>query len=317
MKKLFFALAIIVALTSCKKEDVVEFTPTDVTGTTVVSGTLTKNVLISVNGAWSATGKIPVENVTVTIKVNRNQLYPGSNAKGADIYTAKTNAQGFYTVNVKTNATGVQATISVPAFVSTLDTLLNGVVRTGKPANFPGTTTTPNLTMGVAHTASHDFVGAVLTNVPSDLEIGTAIIRGFVRKNIVRYEEITAGNFIVMGGGENVPVSGVTVTLFFDKDPNTNQIRQYTATTDASGAYTFNLATVPSGTTGFNQNANIIIPDYQSTRDTLKVFLSAADQTVTGPAGVYNSATTTQNGLYNTEVRTNVTLNYSSFSANQ
>jgi len=316
MKKSLLILSAAAILFSCKKEKTAgEFSQTDVTGTTVVSGSVSKNVITpNGSGGWINTTRVPVAGINVSVKINKSALYPGSNAVGADVYNTTTDAQGKYSISVKTNATGAQALITVDGFSGTLDTLINGVVKTGLYATYAGTSTSPVLYMGSNYTFNHAFTASNVSTNPNNINIGSATITGSVSMNVVRH--VTTGTVVTITT-TNIPVpAGTKVYLDFSNDPVLLTTKQYNTTTDAMGSYTFNIPTVAAGTAGFPQNALIWLADYATTRDTVKYIGSTPTSTVPGLPGVFNSINTSQFGVYNTEIRNSVNLNYGAFTPN-
>lgn len=87
MKKSILFLALITLIASCKKEEEpAAFTPTDLTGNMVLKGNVSKNVVTpNGTGGWNTNGRIPANGVNVSVKVNKNSLYPNSTAQGADV----------------------------------------------------------------------------------------------------------------------------------------------------------------------------------------------------------------------------------------
>ena len=67
-------------------------------------------------------------------------LYPNSIDQGADVYSATSDANGYWAMNVKTNATGVTGYVTMNGFNGTQDTIINGVTKTGLFANYFGNT---------------------------------------------------------------------------------------------------------------------------------------------------------------------------------
>lgn len=311
MKKSILFLALATTLFSCKKDETTEFKPTDVTGTSIVKGNVTKNIITPNGfGGWTTSSRIPAAGVAVSVKVNKNSLYPNSTAQGADVYSGTTDANGNYAITIKSNANGVSAAVNIDGFTSTLDTLVNGVIKAGLLSNYVGTTQNRTVIMGQNSQVDHSFFANVVTSNPNNnLKIGTATITGSLAVNFVR--EILTGT-VVSITSTNVPVAGRTVYCNFSNDPNSLATRQYTATTDANGYYTFNLTTVESGVSGFNQTANIFITDFATTRDTIK-----ANNTIkTGKAGVYSGSSQFEFNVYNNNIRNAVHFFYSSFSQN-
>jgi hypothetical protein len=327
MKKLLFVLSIAALLMACdKEEDKVEFEATDVTGTTIVSGYATKNVIISQNGAWVTTGVIPAEGVKVTIVVDKSELYPNANVDGSDVYTGLTDADGKYSIAVKSNADGVDATIKFETYVATLDTLFNGELKTGQAATFNGAWSYPTLMKNVPYEQSCTYIGAVIVNEPKEVEIGIATVRGFIKENYLYYEREydTVDSVWVYNdkGTKAMPLAGMTVEMEVLKDPTTNDKRIYTTTTNSSGFYEFEIETVKTGTTGFaTQTGTIRLYDYETTQDTLKRhddYPTVADQIVTGVSGVYQApANVTKNNLFTGTIETNVVLTYTTFEADE
>lgn len=318
MKKILLILsATTLLLASCKKEKTAgEFSQTDATGTTTVKGSVSKNV-ITPNGAggWISTTRVPVVGANVSIKINKSALYPGSNAVGADVYNATTDAAGNYAVSVKTNATGTQALITIDGFAGTLDTLINGVTKPGLYATYAGTTQSPVLFMGSNYVFNHQFNASNLSTSPNNITVGSAIITGSISMTNVLKTRATATSTPVFSF-TNVPVPANTVVyLGFDKDPTLLSTKTYTALTNSQGAYTFNIATVAAGTAGFNQNAVIWVTDRAATHDSVLVTAGNPAGTVTGVPGVFNSGNTTQNNVFNSEIRNAVNFSYGGFIA--
>lgn len=314
MKKsiILSALSIAVIMTSCKKEEKNEFTQTDVTGTAVIKGNVGKNVFVpDVNNGFFAQARIPASGINVTIKINKNALYPNSNAQGADIYTGTTDANGNYSIPVKSNANGVNAFITIDGFTSTMDTIINGVTKTGLLTTYNALNTNFFVSMGQTFTYNHLYSTQNAAGNPNtNFKIGTAKITGTVGIDYVK--EVLTGTLVTLTT-TFVPVAGRKVYATITKDPTSLVAKTYEVITDANGRYTFDIATVASGTSGFtggnSPNATIWVADFATTRDTLK-----ANNTIkTGKSGVYTMITNTENGLYNLHIRNAVNFDYSSF----
>jgi hypothetical protein len=307
------AAALLLAVGSCKKgKDTPEFTPTDVTGTTVVSGNVDKRVIVPDGaGGWTSnsTARMPAQNVNVAITISKSSLYPNSNAQGADVYRTSTDANGNFSLPVKTNAGGVTAMITIEGFTGTLDTLVNGAKKTGASAIFQGTTTTMMLYMGQNVQLNYTLNQQTSGN-PGTIQTGTATVTGSVSMNILK--ETTTGT-VVSVNAVNFPVPiGHKVYLKLENDPSTFGARVYETTTDMNGNYTFNVNTVASGTTGFPQDVTIWVDDYATTRDTLK----ANNTRATGLSGVFQKATVTRTGVFNNSIKNAVYVRYATFVPN-
>ena len=305
--------ALCALLTSCNKNEPTPFTPTDVTGTTVVKGNVNKNVITpDGSGGWTSgsAARIPAPNVNVSITVNKNSLYPNSSAQGADVYNAVTDASGNYSVAVRSNASGVIARITIDGFTGTLDTLVNGVTKNGLSAVYQGTTITTTLIMGQPQQVDHSFDSRNVASNPNAIQTGTAILTGSASINLIK--ETMTGT-LVSYSSINAPVpAGHKVYLRLQNDPVSLSGKVYETTTDANGYYSFELSTVANGTQGFSQNATIWMNDYAATRDTLK-----ADNTVAkGMPGVFQMNSTTESGLYNHTIRNAVYVRYNTFVPN-
>jgi hypothetical protein len=311
MKKSLLFLSVLAVMVSCKKDETTDFTPTDVTGTSVLKGNVSKNVITpNGGGSWNSNARIPAAGVNVSVKVNKNSLYPNSTAMGADVYTGTTDANGNYSITVKSNATGVAAVVTIDGFTGTQDTIINGITKTGLFSTYAGTTNNRTLFMGQNSQLDYQFNASVVSTNPNTvLKIGSAIITGSVGVNFVK--EVLTGTVISITS-TMVPVASHKVYLNFSNDPNTQATRAYEAVTDANGYYSFTLTTVAPGTSGFSQNASIYVPDYAATRDTLK-----ANNTIkTGRAGVYSGQTINQNSVYNNAIRNATHFSYIGFTQN-
>lgn len=307
-------LAACAMMVACKKkEEPQPFTKTDVTGTTTVKGNVNKNVITpNGSGGWTngSTARIPAQGVVVSITVSKKSLYPNSNAAGADVYTATTDANGNYSIPVKSNANGVVANITVEGFTGTLDTLVNGQTKTGLSAVFQGTTMNRTLVMGQTAQVDFSFDSRNVASNPNSLNIGSATITGSVSMTLV--EETMTGTIVSYGLVNMAPPAGHKVFLRLTNDPVTGSPKTYETTTDANGVYSFDVSTVEMNTPGFAQNAQIWINDYATTRDTLK----ANNTRVTGPSGVFQMSTQNENGLYNNTIRNAVYVRYTIFFPN-
>jgi hypothetical protein len=250
--------------------------------------------------------------------VNKNELYPNSWAQGADVYSATSDAQGNWSINVKSTADGVQAYMTIAGFNGTQDTLINGVTKTGLYANYFGDSDWLNLYMGTTYEwGVYDFNASNLTSNPNNIVIGSAIVSGSISANHILTSKTGTNAAVVVGGGTNIAVpAGITVYMTLDKDPTTLAPKMYTATTDANGRYTFTFPTVSSTTSGFNQNGTIWVADYATTRDTIREVNGNSAPKTTGPSGVFGNVSTTQNGLYNNENRNATNLNHSTWTPN-
>lgn len=312
MKKSILFLSLITVLAGCKKNDeTTDFSPTDVTGNTILKGNVSKNVITpNGTGGWNTNGRIPAKGVNVSVKVNKNSLYPNSTAQGADIYSGTTDANGHYSITVRSNATGVAAQITIDGFEGPQDTIVNGVAKPGLYSVYNGTSINRTLFMG--QNSQFDYVMGtnVITSNPNvNLKTGTAIVTGSVGVNFLK--EITTGTVISITT-TIMPVANHKVYLNLNNDPGTQSQKSYVATTDANGYYSFTINTVEAGTPGFNQNANIYVPDYAASRDTVKV----NNVIKTGRAGVYQMQQTNQGGLYNNTIRNAIHFNYNGFIPN-
>ncbi|MBA3681194.1 MAG: hypothetical protein H0W73_08520 [Bacteroidetes bacterium] len=319
MKKSLLALSITLALFSCKKKETTsDFTATDVTGTSVVKGNVNKNVVTpNGNGGWINTNRVNMSGVVVTIKVNKGGaqgLYPNSTANGADVYTATTDANGNYAISVKSNASGVSALITIDGFTGTQDTVINGVTKTGLYATYAGTSVTRNLFMGQNTTFDHNFTATNVSSNPNSISIGSAIVTGSVSMNLVR--KVTTGTVVAFSATNIAVPANTPIYLSFDKDPTLLNTKMYQSTTGANGTYTFNLSTVPVGTSGFNQDATIWVADWATSRDTMNFNGTTFINITPGVQGVYNKSTTTTNGVYSTEIRNAINLGYGAFTPN-
>jgi hypothetical protein len=312
MKKSILALSLTAALFACKKDKTNSFTQTDVTGTSIVKGTVNKNVITPNGfGSWTNNSRIPAAGVAVSVKINKNSLYPNSNAQGADVYSGTTDKDGNYSISVKSNANGVQALITIDGFTGTMDSIANGVTKTGLYSSYSGNSQNRTVFMGQNVQFDHNFFGNAITTNPNTLyKIGSATVTGSVAVNYVK--EVLTGTFVTFTS-TNVPVAGRTVYLNFSNDPTTLATKLYTVTTDASGFYSFDIATVPANTSGLtNQNAVVWVADYAATRDTIK----ANGSLKTGRAGVYSQQTINQFGIYNNNIRNANNFLYNGFTAN-
>ncbi len=319
MKKSLLALSITLALFSCKKEETTtDFTATDVTGISVVKGNVNKNV-ITPNGAggWINTSRVNMSGVVVTIKVNKGGaqgLYPNSSANGADVYSGTTDANGNYAISVKSNATGVSALITIDGFSGTQDTIINNVTKPGLYATYAGTSITRNLFMGQNSTLDHNFTASNVSSNPNVITIGSAIVTGSVSMNLVR--KVTTGTVVAFSTTNIAVPANTPIYLSFDKDPTLLNTKMYQSTTGANGTYTFNLSTVPVGTSGFNQDASIWVADWATSRDTMNFNGTNFINITPGVQGVYNKSTTNTNGVYSTEIRNAINLGYGAFTPN-
>jgi len=326
MKKSLLALSLTALLFSCKKEtSPAAFTATDLTGTAHVKGNTTKNVVTPNGaGAWLTTGRVPAAGVNVTVRVPKSGavgvgLYPNSNAQGSDVYTGVTDANGNYDISIKANGSGVQASISIDGFAATLDTLINGVKKPGLYANYVGITNqTRSAWSGQTSWFDYQFVASNLSTNPNNIMVGSAVVTGSVNMVVIKKAVVTGTAPGISFSPTVIAVpAGTKVYLDFTIDPLNLTTKSYVTTTDGSGGYTFDLATVPMNTPGFpSQNANIWIADLSKTRDTVAYLNGTISGTIVGVPGVYGNQSTAQGALYNNEIRNAVNLTYGAFTPN-
>lgn len=310
MKKTGLIFAIIVIFFACKKEKTPEFTATDVTGTTIVKGNISKEVITpNPNGTWNNQAKIVAPGVVVSVRVNKSSLYPNSTAEGADVYTGTTDVNGNYYIAVKSNAVGVQAQITIEGFTGTKDTLVGGIVKSGLYSSYTGISVANTLFMGQNTQLDYNFSPIAVSTNTNNSSIGTAIVTGSVATTFIKETKI--GNVIV-NSVIYVAKTSHPVYLSLNKDPFTLGNKIYTALTDANGFYTFTVSTVMAGTAGFNQVANVWAEDLSGSQDTVK-----PDNTIRkGRAGVYTKVSLTQNNVYSNAIRNASHLNYVNFIPN-
>ncbi|MBA3665408.1 MAG: hypothetical protein H0W61_14530 [Bacteroidetes bacterium] len=319
MKKSLLILSIGALLfTSCKKEKTSgDFSQTDATGSTVVKGSVSKNVITpNGSGGWINTSRVPVSGVNVSVKINKNSLYPGSQAVGADVYNATTDANGNYSMVVKTNASGAAALITIDGYASTLDTLINGAVKPGLYATYAGNSQNVTLYMGSNYVFNHQFTATNLSTNPNNINIGSATITGSIAMNVALKSRATATSSPVFSFTNIAVPAGTKVYMDFTMDPVLLTTKQYQTTVDATGHYTFNFPTVAAGTAGFPQNATIWVADLSTTRDTVLIVAGNVTGTTTGVPGVFNNASTSQSSVYNTEIRNAINFNFGGFTPN-
>jgi hypothetical protein len=158
MKNTILALSLTLVIFSCKKDDTEsDFTATDVNGTSNVTGTLQKPVLVKTGTTTNVTSELaPATGIPITISVNKSALYPNSTSQGADVYHGTTDAFGNYLITVKSNANGVPARFSIDGFPGTIDTIVNGVPKTGRYHFFEGITTT-SLVLYMGHNTQVNY----------------------------------------------------------------------------------------------------------------------------------------------------------------
>ncbi len=309
MKKSLLILGIAaIAFTACKKKETTsDFSATDLTGNATLKGQITKQMITPNQGFGYGTVNVPAANVLITVRVNNNQLYPNSpTAQGSEVYTGVTDAQGNYSIPVKANGAGVTGNITVTGWNGTIDTLINGLVKTGVAATFGPLTTNRTLYKGVVTDFSNNFVGAPTTGNGNNINIGTSIITGSLGIRKWQQSATTSTLFTL----QTFTLSNHPVTLNFDKDPLTQVIRTYNGTTDANGIFSFTVQCTSAG--GFNNQASLVIWDYSTTQDTIM-----ANSTVKqGLPGVYSGSTLTVNGCTPNSINNANYMLYNMFTPN-
>jgi hypothetical protein len=242
---------------------------------------------------------VPAEGVNVTVRVKKygnNGLYPAvsetQRPDGYDSYTATTDANGRYSITVKSNGLGVQAIVSTNEFTGTKDTIMGTVVKTGLLSKYDATSQSLIVAKGVNVDYSREVDGNTLVGAPNVINAGTAIITGTVG---IGYIKKRTGFTL----DTTLALAGATVYFEYDRDPVTLQKKVYTATTDATGKYTFTVATPNQNVSGFNQQGKLWINDRAATLDTFTV----ANSRVTGRSGVYFGDNYTIGGVYSTAIR--------------
>lgn len=308
MKKSLLAIGLTALLFGgCKKEEVEEFLATDMTGTAVLSGTITKTIISQSTGGGFTQIMVPASGVAISVRIQNSQLYPNSpNAQGSEVYAATTDASGNYSINVKTNGNGnVSGAITITDEPGTLDTLRNGTTVTGPSANYSGTSTNRTFIKNVSQVFNYNMPYTVLVSNPNQIIIGTAIVTGTVQ--ISQMEEDTTALGVYFYAPKYYNLANHTVTLEFDKDPVTQMKRTYTTTSNSLGIYTFTVQT--TNDLGFSNNAVVKIADYAATRDTMRL----DGTTDTGAPGVFENNSINVNGLNPTEIRNHQDIQYWNF----
>ncbi len=322
MKKIALTLSVVALLASCRKPEEKTLSVTETTGTATVKGVVTKNIFTNNGGTFTSNGQVAAQGAKVIIRVAKSALYPSSGALGFDTYMTTTDAQGLYSLDIKTSGNGgTNAGMVIEDWMGTLDTLLNGTIKTGLAARFPGTQANLILTTGGTQQINHNSNGVLVNSNPNNnnMMIGTASISGTVGAQVPVLSRATPTNAYALSPSSPsvVPVVGRTVYMSFDKDPFILMSKMYTTTTSAGGAYTFTFNTVAMNTPGMNQNASIWVADYSTVQDTVKTTTAPASTiTVTGKTGVYGNVMQTQNSLFNNEIRNAVNFTYGTFTAN-
>ena len=307
MKKVLLSLAIIAALASCKKEDPKAFSATNTTGTTMVSGKVIQEHYMN-----DATGldsiNLPKSGVKVSVTVANSELYPNSNnAKGSKTYTGTTDANGDYSISVKTNSDGVRATVVYHNYYATIDTITSTDTIMGVSGLYEGSTYNVSLTADVDYAREYSFeVSTVVGGGTVDYTIGSASVSGRLEIQKVQQDTNVIGDTIYYN--DNFPLASHSITLVYDEDPTTLEERTYTTTTDAEGRYSFTVETVEAAI-GLNNDAEVFVIDFETTRDTVLI----NETIVTGDAGVYYNEMRNENNLESTNVRINADLLYNNF----
>ncbi len=293
MKKSLLLIATVAVLFSCKKKDDNTFEATDMTGNTTVEGTATKQIGGNVT---------PLAGAVVTVKIKNSGaggLYPSASTVGSEVYTGVTNAQGKYSVSVKTNGTGVNSEITFKGFSATSDTAMSSILY-----DFPTTVYTPVLYKGVSITQNNTFVGTPLVT-PSNQGVGTATVSGMLYRPTWIHAAVSGAPTYSL----TFPAPNRVVYLEYDKDPMTLTKKIYTTTTDASGHYSFVVTTPNMGIVGFNNAAKIYTADFAATNDTIK-FTGGVN---TGKPGVFPGGTLNSNTIYSTVIRNAQNFSYNTF----
>lgn len=298
MKNTFLLIGLTAVLFSCKKKEENTFEATDMTGTTVVEGTATKQIGGNVT---------PISGAVVTVKVRNGGgggLYPGSNAVGSEVYTGTTNSMGKYSISVKTNGTGVNAEITFKGFSAKNDTATSAILY-----DYPTAVYNPTLYKGVNITQNNNYVGNPLVT-PSNQGVGTATVSGILYINRPRFT--TSANTAAALGTSLTPLPNHTIYLEYDKDPMTLTKKVYTGTTDATGRYSFVINTPNQSVAGFAKSAEISVVDYSTTADTI-LFGGGVRP---GKPGVYSSSLINVGGVYSTVNKNNNPVTYGGFTPN-
>lgn len=332
MKKSLLALSLTtLVFASCKKDiDQKSITTNETVGTGYVKGNLTKTIITPAGpNNWNNNTTVGAAGVNIAVRVAKNGangLYPNSSIQGTDVYTGTTDANGNFNIAVKSNGRngGVSADVMVEGWQATMDTVVNGVTKTGRLSNYFGAEQTVQVYVGQSTFVNFNTWSMGNGNVtivndvnnPGTINQGTATITGSVNISHVR-QMVT-----VVSGTPGAPVisntqvpapAGTKVYCTFNSDPTTFSTKVYQTTLDANAGYSFNIATVAMGTPGFNQNATVWVADFAATRDTVKVtttmtgtvFVSSTTVVATGIPGIWNTSGTQNpiNGLYNGELR--------------
>ena len=253
MKKTLLMLGVITTLFSCSKDEEAALVVPDQTGTAVVSGIITRS---DVNTGQN----VAVEGAVITVKVLNALLYPdANNVTGSKVYSATTNADGKYTVNVTVNGNGVNAEVSYSSVEIITDPTIGATQNFGKNG-----TDMLTLTSGVSTTHSVMYT-TVATIDLSSIVIETATISG----NVKEYSYFDLDGDLTFTRQDSV-MAGVTVFLKINQDPTTLAPRVYETTTDAEGNYSF-VVDCANASYNLDQDCEIYINSFAADRVTNSV----------------------------------------------
>ncbi|MGP8215892.1 MAG: hypothetical protein ACLQQ4_10040 [Bacteroidia bacterium] len=301
MKKVFAIVGITVVLFSCKKNQET-FTATNMTGTTQVTGNITKPQAVAGGG----TVNVPASGVTVTVEIQNAALYPYTvpPAQGSKTYSGVTDVSGNFNITVTTlGGKGCPGSVYIGNLTNSIYDPTTGATGTftggsyGTLTCISGVPVTPvNFNMTYQQTG---------TNVT-----GTATVMGTLKVVLIR--ELPANNYY----DTTVAVTAYPMQLYFYNDPTTLTEKTYNATTDGNGDFTFSITTAAESTI-FPDNATITIPDYTATQDTIK----PNGNRVTGRQGYYSGFSTNFTGLIpgainNSHTNNNSPITYRTFNPN-
>src|SRR5690606_36145835 len=127
---------------------------------------------------------------------------------------------------------------SFDGFISTLDTVINGVTKTGLSASYSGNVQNRTLIMGQSAQVDYNSNATTAAN-PNNIKIGTATVTGSL--GIRHYTRGTEASTSTVVFDTTIALANRVVYLDFSKDPTLLTTKTYTTTTDANGKFTFNV----------------------------------------------------------------------------
>jgi hypothetical protein len=239
MKKQFIKMVVLLALPlivlqSCSKEDEESKNTSTVNmGSATITGRLTADLILN-NGEIEG-----LSGVTITASIPSNDLVTNNTApiSGNRVFTAVTDANGFYTLNIDVNNKPVNVTLNIPGSVLANQTKENGsIVRVNFTTNAVSGPITLNRGQVHVHDAKYSFSQTASigkATIKGKVEFRNDLCKGISSDLDSQLNTVPANTFLIFNWGSGANAREIVIPVGTDG--------KYEFVTDITDATTFSI----------------------------------------------------------------------------